>query len=153
MTADNNQSIYQSPDQHTNPNQLSSLQSSVQSPCVYNIPQPSVAIMGANLNLDLSPASIPSFAPLTNMSASHPQHQPQSKIVSQPSPTSSTIHHLGCMEPVTGVPMQQHACAPRTAAEKTGKDACSCQSAFPFTFPAMLFSTVFMGDKWLQFVQ
>lgn len=158
MTADKKQPMYQSPDQQTNPSQLTPLQSPLQSPCIYNIPQPSMAIMDASLNLDLSPASIPSFASLPNVSASCPQHQHQPQFIGQPSPVS----HLGCMEPVNGVPVQQHACSPRTAAEKTGKtqflayswssgrqkriiflvvaavNACSCQSVPLYTSPAVL---------------
>ena len=117
MTADKKQPIYQSSDQHTNPSQLTSLQS----PCMYKVPQPSMAIMDAALNVELSPASIPSFVSLPNVSTSYPQHQHQSQFVGQPSPTSSPVSHLGGMEPVNGVPVQQHACAARTAAEKTGK--------------------------------
>lgn len=124
MTADEKHPISQFPDQHANSDQLIALQS----PCMYNLPQPSMAIMDAtlNLNLDLSPASIPSFGSFSGVSASHPQHHPHYQMVGQPSPTSSPGSHLGCMESVTGAPVQQqHACTARTAAEKSGKTAAS----------------------------
>lgn len=82
-----------SPDQLTSP----------QSPCMYSNPQPTTAIMDANLSLDLSSASIPSFAAPPRISARSP-------------PAS----HVCCMNSQDGVPVQQHACTPRTAAEKTG---------------------------------
>ena len=146
MTADKKQSIYQSPDQHTNPNQLTSLQSPLQSLCPCNTPQPSTAIMDAPLHLDMSQASIPSFAPLPGVLASQPQHQHHPQITGQPSPASSPVSHLGCMEPVNGVPVQQHSSAPRTAAEKTGETSCSHQSAPLHTFQAM---PVFANSPWL----
>ena len=114
MTADRKHPIIQSPAQ-TYSDQLDSLQS----PRLFNTAQPSMAIMDATLNLDLSTASIPSFA-AQHLSACHPQHYPQ--FVSQPSPTASPVSHDGCMDPVNGVNLpQQHACNSRTAAEKTGK--------------------------------
>ncbi|KAL3131620.1 hypothetical protein ABBQ38_007917 [Trebouxia sp. C0009 RCD-2024] len=102
MTTDKKHPISQSSSQHITQDQLTSLQP----PCMYNPTQPRPAIMDATLNLDLSPASIPSFASIPGLSAS-------SHSVSFP------VSHMGCVDTVNGNCMQQHACNPRSAAEKT----------------------------------
>lgn len=111
MTTDKKHPISQSSSQHITQDQLTSLQP----PCMYNPTQPRPAIMDATLNLDLSPASIPSFASIPGLSAS-------SHSVSFP------VSHMGCVDTVNGNCMQQHACNPRSAAEKTGKHSCHVMS-------------------------
>lgn len=111
MTTDKKHPINQSSNQHIFQDQLTSLQP----PCMYSSPQPCPAIMDATLNLDLSTASIPSFATIPSLSAS--SH-----------PISFPVSHVGCMDTVNGNCVQQHACNPRSASEKTGKHFCHVMS-------------------------